>query len=154
MLNPFLYKQRFLFHTIWFSVNTVSMSKIVLFQTIQLSMSAEFNFKTVLFQSVQFNISTEFSSIWPIDRTLSGATTPEQSGPRRDGNNEVLRIPQSSNMSGASPSGCFVSFAGHSLARVFPFYRHADPSLLGKWYDLCVCVCMFWNQRWFFKRLS
>ena len=24
-------------------------------------------------------ISTEFSSIWPIDRTLSGATTPGQS---------------------------------------------------------------------------
>ena len=35
------------------------------------------NHKTVLFQAIQFGISTQFSSIWSIDRTLSGATTPE-----------------------------------------------------------------------------
>ena len=35
-----------------------------------------------------------FSSIWLIDKTLSGATTPGQSGPRSDGNEEVLRIPK------------------------------------------------------------
>ena len=39
--------------------------------------------KTVLFQ---FCISTLFSSIWPIDRTLSGATTLGQSGPCSNGN--------------------------------------------------------------------
>ena len=39
-------------------------------------------------------MSTEFSSIWPIDRTLSGATTPDQSGPGSDANKEVLRIPK------------------------------------------------------------
>ena len=33
------------------------------------------------------------SSIWPIDRTLSGATTPEQSRHGSDGQ-EVLCIPQ------------------------------------------------------------
>ena len=32
--------------------------------------------KTVLFQTIQFSTSIQFSSIWPIDRTLSGATTP------------------------------------------------------------------------------
>ena len=40
-----------------------------------------------------FSISTQFSSIWPIDRTLSGATTPGQSGPGSDGNEGVLHIP-------------------------------------------------------------
>ena len=33
--------------------------------------------KTVIFQTIQFSISTQFSSIWPIDRILSGATTPD-----------------------------------------------------------------------------
>ena len=32
------------------------------------------------------------SFIWPIDGTLSGDTTPGQSGPRNDGNNGVLHI--------------------------------------------------------------
>ena len=35
----------------------------------------------------------QFSSIWPIDRTLLGATTPGQSEPGSDGNEGVLRIP-------------------------------------------------------------
>ena len=35
-------------------------------------------------------------SIWPIDRNLSGATTPGQSGPGSNGNEGVLHIPQSS----------------------------------------------------------
>ena len=39
----------------------------------------QLNVKTVLFQTIQFSISTQFSSIWPIDRTLSGVTTPGQS---------------------------------------------------------------------------
>ena len=41
-------------------------------------------------------MSTQFSSIWPIDRTLSGAATSGQSGSGRDDNEGVLRIPQSS----------------------------------------------------------
>ena len=57
--------------------------------------------KTVLFKIIQFSISTHFSSIWPIDRTLSGATTPGQSGPGSDGNEGVLRIPQNSSITGA-----------------------------------------------------
>ena len=32
------------------------------------------------------------SSIWAIDRILSGATTPGQSGPGSNGNNGVLHI--------------------------------------------------------------
>ena len=55
-------------------------------------------FKTV--QAIQFIISTLFISIWPIDRTLSGATSPSKSGPVTDGNEGLLRIPQSSNLTG------------------------------------------------------
>ena len=36
------------------------------------------------------------SSVWPIDRTLSGATTPGQSRPGSDGNEAVLQILQRS----------------------------------------------------------
>ena len=34
------------------------------------------------------------SSIWPIDKTLSAATTPSQSGAWSNGNEGVLSIPQ------------------------------------------------------------
>ena len=34
------------------------------------------------------------SSIWPIDRTLSSATTPDKSEPGSDGNEGVLHIPK------------------------------------------------------------
>ena len=47
------------------------------------------------------------SSIWSINRTLSGATTLGQSGPMSNGNEEVLHITQSSNITGASPSDKF-----------------------------------------------
>ena len=62
----------------------------------------------------------QFTSIWPIDRTLSGAITPGQSGPGIDGNEGVLRIPQSTSITGASPSDCLVSYLGHSLGGVYP----------------------------------
>ena len=45
---------------------------------------------------------------------ISGATTPSQSGPGSDGNKGVLRIPQSSSISGTSSSDCLVSYPGHS----------------------------------------
>ena len=46
--------------------------------------------------------------------TLSGAITPGQSGPARDGNEGVLYIPQSSGITGTLPSDCLVSYPGHS----------------------------------------
>ena len=60
--------------------------------------------KTVLFQVIQFSISTQFSSVRPKDRTLSGATFLGQSESGSDGNEGVLRIPQSSSIIGASLS--------------------------------------------------
>ena len=76
------------------------------------------NVKTVQLnvKTIQFSISKQFSSIWPIDRTLSGATTAGQSGPRSDSNKEVLCILQTSSITGASPSDCLVSYRGHSLS--------------------------------------
>ena len=52
-----------------------------------------FNMKTVLFQAIPFSISTLISSVWPIDRTLSGATILGQSWPGSDSNEEVLQAP-------------------------------------------------------------
>ena len=48
------------------------------------------------------------SSIWLIDRTLSGALG--QSGPGSDGNEGVLSIPQNSSITRASQSDCLVSY--------------------------------------------
>ena len=75
--------------------------------------------KTVLFQAIQFTISTKFSSIWPIDKTLSGATTPGQSGPGSDAKEGLLRISQSSSITGTSPSDCLMSYHGHSLGESY-----------------------------------
>ena len=41
----------------------------------------QLNVKTDRFQTIQPGISAQFSSLWPIDRTPSGATTPDQCGP-------------------------------------------------------------------------
>ena len=48
------------------------------------------------------------SFICPINGTLSCATTPDQSGPTSNGIEGVLRIPQSSSITGASPSDCLM----------------------------------------------
>ena len=57
----------------------------------------------------------QFNSILPVDSTLSGATTPDKSGLRSDGKTGLLRIPQSSSITGVSPSNCLVSYPGHLL---------------------------------------
>ena len=93
--------------------------------------------KTVLFHTIQFSISIQFSFIWPPDRTLSVATTPVQCEPGSDSNKRVLRIPQSSSITGASPSDSLVSYPGRSWGESNPsaemqsvyFY---SPSRLGK----------------------
>ena len=92
--------------------------------------------KTVPFEMIQFSIRTKFSSIWPIERTLSGAIISGQSGYRSDGTEGVLHIPQSTSITGASLSDCLVSYPGHTLGQVLPFCREAvgvfySPSRLG-----------------------
>ena len=97
--------------TFWFQA--IQFSQTVLIQTIQLSINTQF---TVLFQAVQFSI--KFSSIWPIDRILSGALTPGQSGLYSDDNEGVLRIPQSSSGTATSPSDCLVLYSEQSATSV------------------------------------
>ena len=65
----------------------------------------------------------QFSSIQPIDRALSGATTSGQSRPGSNGNEGVLHIPQSSSITGTSPLDCLVSYPGHSFVggRSYPY---------------------------------
>ena len=79
----------------------------------------QLNVKTILLQTIPFSISIVFSSIWPIDRTLSGATNPGQSGSGSYGNEGVLRIPKISSITGASPSDSLVSYPGHSLGESY-----------------------------------
>ena len=43
----------------------------------------------------------QITSVWPIDRSLSDATTSDQSGPGSNGYEGVLCIPQSSSIIGA-----------------------------------------------------
>ena len=65
------------------------MSSTVLFQIIQFSISTQFKhtvkFKNNQYETIQFSVITQFSYIWPIDGTLSGASTPGQSGTGSDG---------------------------------------------------------------------
>ena len=69
------------------------MSKQFYLKQFSLAWVYSFNVKTYLFQVIQFSVSTHFSSIWSIDRTLSGATTGPQSRPESVVNEGVLRIP-------------------------------------------------------------
>ena len=72
----------------------------------QSSTYTQLNVKTFLFQTIQFCIMSQFCSI---DRALSGATTPGQSGPGSDGNKGVFCIPQNFSIIGALRSDCLVS---------------------------------------------
>ena len=97
------------------------------------------NVKTVLFQAIRFSISTLFISIWLINKTLSGATTSRQSEPGSDGNKGELCIPQTSGITGASPSDCLLSYPEHSwCGELLPLCREAvglfySPSRVGKY---------------------
>ena len=111
--------------------------------------------ETVLFQAIQFSVSTQFSSIWPMGRTLSGATIPDQSGPGSNDNEGVLHIPQSSSISGASPSNCLVSYPGHLLeefhssAEMQSMYSAASAALASSFFfffflNIKKCVRLVW----------
>ena len=89
----------------------------------------------------------QFTSFQSIDRVLSGATTPGQSGPASDGNEEMFRIPQSSSITGVSPSDCVVSYQDTRLwggsylsAEMHSVYSTAQAN----WaiVSLYVCVCV------------
>ena len=101
------------------------MSKEFYFIQFSLASVRSLNTKTVLLQRIQFSISIHLSSIWPIDRTLSSATNSGQSESGSDGNNRVLRIPQSFSITGTTPSDCLESYLGHSLRSLTPRQRNS-----------------------------
>ena len=90
------------------------------FKQFCLALERSLNIKTVLFQVLQFILSKQFSKISPIDRPLSIATTPGQSEPESDGNEGVLHIPQSSNLTGTSPSDYLVSYIRTLVGGSYP----------------------------------
>ena len=59
------------------------------------------------------------TSIWPINRTLSGTTIPGQSEPGSDGNKGVLHIPQSYSITEDSPSDCLISYPRQLLRECY-----------------------------------
>ena len=108
-------------------------------------MNTWLNIKTVLLQTIQFSISTQFSSIWPIDRTLSGATTLGQSGTGSDGNEGALLIPQRSSITEATPSECLVSYPAHIYEvtqKVLLVPSNLVPLVNFKW----ICLQQFINN--------
>ena len=58
-----------------------------------------------------------------MDKTLPGANSPGQSGPGSNGNEWLLRIPQSSSITGTSPLDGSVPFSGHSLGESHPLEK-------------------------------
>ena len=71
-------------------------------------MSKQFYFK-------QFSLAKACSLILfdSLDRTQSGSITLGQNRPSSDGDEEVLRIPQSDSITKALPSDSLVSYPGH-----------------------------------------
>ena len=64
-------------------------------------------------KTVNSNLSLVLFNPWV--GPLSGATTLSPSEPGSDGNEGVLRILQSSSVTGTSPLDCLMSYTGHSL---------------------------------------
>ena len=75
--------------------------------------------------------------------------TPGQSGSRSDANEGILCIPQSSSITGTSPSDCLVSYPGHPLG--VGTYPSAEKQLVystapadwARMYALNVCVYIY-----------
>ena len=70
-------------------------------------------------------------------QTHSDATTQGLSGPGSDGSEGVLHIPQSSSITGTSPSDCLVSYSGHLLEGVLTLYRDAVSVFYSRLVNIC-----------------
>ena len=105
-----------------------------------LSSFTQLNDQTVLFPTFKFSIShlrivwISNSCIWAIDRTLSGTTTPGQSGPGSNDNVGVIHFPQSRSLtmglfSFISKKWACVSYKGSALVFI-PLMRFLLPILV------------------------
>ena len=74
---------------------------------------------------------------------LSGATIPGQSGPGSNNNEGVLCIPQSSSITGTSPSDCLVSYPGLSLGGGLTPLLSVYFTAPANWANRCVCMFEF-----------
>ena len=75
------------------------------------------------------------SSVWPIDRNLSGSTTRSHRGSGSDSNNGILWIPQSSSITGA--------LLWDFVVWVFPLCRYIlQPQPTGLSSDECLLTSM------------
>ena len=80
---------------------------------------------TVLFQTIQFSKSTQLSSIGPIDRTLSGATSAGRSGPGSDGDKGVLASPKATALLEPNPIRLFNVISRTLVGGILPLSRNA-----------------------------
>ena len=94
------------------------------------------------------------NSIWPTDRILACAIAPSQRESESNGNKGLLHIPQSSRITGASPSDSLVSYIGHLLVvgGDLLFYRDAagvfsSPSRLGNYHSEPEWTREWWQWR-------
>ena len=70
------------------------------------------------------------SSIWPIDKTLSVATTTGDIGPGSNVNEKVLHSPEISYITGAPPSYYLVSYPEDSFGGGLIFLQKCGRSIL------------------------
>ena len=57
--------------------------------------------------------------LWDVRSNLSGATTPDQIGPRSNSNEKVLWTPKSSRITGVSPSDYLMPYPGQSMGKFY-----------------------------------
>ena len=81
-------------------------------------------------------------SIWPLDRTLSSASTLFQSWPGSNGNDRVLHIPQISK-AGDSPADCFMSYQDIRLWWGLTYLQRCSRPILQRHSQLCRRLCPF-----------
>ena len=80
-----------------------------------------------------YSFQCQIVFIWPINMTMSAATTP---GPEwilgAMAIKGIFHIPQSSSVTGTSPSDCLVSYQGHTFGggRVLTFLQRCSRSIL------------------------
>ena len=105
----------------WFQVLLYITNNSIKYQSF---VSTQLNDQTVQFLTIQFSISHLFALSLNVKQFyltqigLSGPTTPGQSAPGSNSNEEVLCIPQSSIITRPSPSYSLVSYPGLSLGMV------------------------------------
>ena len=123
---------------------TIQVNISHLFTHIEISNSSISN-DSVLHKSF---VCTEFKFQTNIEKALAHATSPGQSRSGGVGNEGVLRISQSSSITGASPSDCLMSYPGHLFGMSYPYaeiqtvYSTAPAdwaAFMNNWNSIYVC---------------